>query len=103
MSAPDPIAEALGPLRERIDAIDRAMVALLNERAECAAEIGHIKKAAGLPVYVPTREADVIRNAQDANTGPLPDDAVRRLVERVIDETRSLERRMAGDAADEPQ
>lgn len=99
---PDPVAEALGPLRARIDAIDREVVALLNERAGCAAEIGHIKKAAGLPVYVPTREADVIRNVVEANDGPLPPVAVQRLFEAIIDETRSLEREMAGDASEGP-
>ena len=94
-----PVAEALGPLRDRIDVIDRAIVALLNERADCAAEIGHIKKAAGLPVYAPVREADVLSNVAGASAGPLPPVAVQRLFEAIIDETRSLEREMAGDAA----
>jgi chorismate mutase-like protein len=88
----------LVPWRRRIDDIDRQIVALLNERAACAAEIGRIKHAARLPVYAPRREADVQRNAAEANAGPLPPDALRRLFERIIDETRSLERRLAGDA-----
>ena len=96
------ITEALAPLRARIDAIDREVVALLNERAGCAAEIGDLKKAAGLPVYVPAREADVIRNVVEASSGPLPPVAVQRLFEAIIDETRSLEREMAGDAGDGP-
>ena len=88
---------ALAPHRERIDAIDRAVVALLNERAACAAEIGRIKHAAGVAVYAPRREEDVIRNVVAANGGPLPTAAVQRLFEAVIDETRSLEREMTGD------
>ena len=94
--------DGLAPWRDRIDAIDRRIVALLNERAACAAEIGRIKHAARLPVYAPRREADVQRNAAEANAGPLPADALRRLFERIIDETRSLERALAGDAGEAP-
>ena len=95
---PDQPTEAdLGPWRMRIDAIDRAVLQMLNERAICANAIGHIKKQIGLPVYVPSREDEVLRNVSAANEGPLPDAAVRRLFERVIDETRSLERHMYQD------
>lgn len=87
-----PTEADLQPWRVRIDAIDRAILALMNERVRCAHVIGAIKKQVGLPVYVPSREAEVVANVLSANTGPLPDAAVRRLFERVIDETRSSER-----------
>ena len=64
----------------------------MNERVTCANVIGAIKKKLAMPVYVPSREEEVIRNAIAGNAGPLSDAAVRRLFERVIDETRSLER-----------
>lgn len=83
------------PWRERIDTLDEAILALLNERARCAAEIGHLKRRLGLPVYVPTREDEVLRNVLRCNDGPLPPEAARRLFERIIDETRSLERRLS--------
>lgn len=96
---PDPAAppspEALVPWRDRIDAIDRAVIVLLNERAACAAAIGRIKQQLGVPVYAPRREEDVLANVCAANAGPLSEAAVRRLYERVIDETRSLERELA--------
>lgn len=79
-------------LRARIDAIDEKLVALLSERATCALAIGRLKEAAGLPIYQPTREADVLRHVRDTNAGPLDDDAIGRLFERVIDEARRLER-----------
>jgi len=82
----------MDPWRERIDAIDRAIITLLNERAICALEIGRIKKQLGIPVYVPTREEEVLENVMETNPGPLADQATRRLYERIIDETRSLER-----------
>ena len=93
--------EGLRTWRQRIDAIDRAVVMLLNERSHCANRIGHIKKQMGLPVYVPSREEEVIRLAFENNAGPLPDRAVRRIFERIIDETRSLERQKYQDE-DEP-
>ncbi|MEO1075725.1 MAG: hypothetical protein AAFX41_07130, partial [Bacteroidota bacterium] len=45
-------------------------------------------------VWAPIR-CTVLDNVMAANPGPLPDEAVRRLYERVIDETRSLERRLS--------
>lgn len=93
MAPDDTSKDAMEPLRMRIDEIDLKLVELLNERADLANEIGRIKKDLGLPIYVPSREKQVLINVMQANGGPLPESAVRRLFERVIDETRSLERR----------
>lgn len=92
--------EGLTAWRRRIDAIDRAVLLLLNERSRCANRIGHIKKGMGLPVYVPAREEEVIRLTLESNPGPLPNRAVRRIYERIIDETRSLERQKYQDDDD---
>jgi chorismate mutase len=82
----------LDDLRRRIDEIDEQLVRLLSARAECALEVGREKKSAGLEIYQPTREADVLNHVQAVNPGPLDDGAIRRLFERVIDEARRLER-----------
>ncbi len=81
-------------LRTRIDVIDEQLVALLNTRAACAIEIGRLKRERGLPVYQPEREAAVIRRARAITAGlggPLTEDAISRLFERIIDEARQLE------------
>jgi chorismate mutase len=78
--------------RRRIDEIDRRLVELLNERAQCAIEIGHLKRAAGLAVYQPQREQEILVKAERDNRGPLANTAIRRLFERILDEARSLER-----------
>jgi chorismate mutase len=83
---------AIDRLRENIDSVDTVLVKLLNQRARWALEIGDVKKGARLPIYQPDREAKVLAHAQAANRGPLPEDAVRRLFERIIDENRRLER-----------
>jgi chorismate mutase len=77
--------------RRRIDEIDLKLIALLNERAACALEIGREKHLKGLPVYQPARENEILATVERENPGPLPDTAIRRLFERIIDEARSLE------------
>jgi chorismate mutase len=79
-------------LRQQIDDIDERLVQLLSERAACALAIGHEKKLMGLEVYQPSREAEVLGHVQRINQGPLDNEAVKRLFERIIDEARRLER-----------
>jgi chorismate mutase len=90
--AADPSAQAIEQWRKRIDLIDSQLVGLLNSRSACAVEIGRIKKAVGLPVYSPEREAAVLERVTRESPGPLDPQAVRRVFERIIDEGRRLER-----------
>jgi chorismate mutase len=85
--------------RKRIDEIDQQLVKLLNERSQCAVEIGHIKRKLNVPAWQPQREAEILRNVVKSNHGPLDDAAIRRLFERIIDEARSLERHAMESAA----
>jgi chorismate mutase-like protein len=80
--------------RKKIDAVDRDLVKLLNERARCAVEIGRIKRLNGLPIQEPNREQEVIQQAFDANQGPLTDQAVQRIFERIVEEGRDLQKRL---------
>ena len=85
----------LDDLRDDIDRVDEVLVRLLNERARCACEVGKLKKALGLDVYQPEREKQVLEHVRGiAVEGPLGPDAIARLFERIIDEARSLERRI---------
>jgi chorismate mutase len=84
--------------RKRIDEIDQQLVKLLNERSQCAVEIGHVKKKLNQPAWQPDREAEILRNVVKSNPGPLDDAAIRRLFERIIDEARSLERHAMDNA-----
>ncbi len=78
-----------------IDTIDRQLVHLLNKRAYHAIEIGIIKKRLKLQVYDPDREEEIYDNIRALNDGPLTKDAMQRLFERIIDESRSIERESA--------
>lgn len=79
-------------IRKEIDRLDNELLRIFNERAALALQIGEIKKQKGLPVYDPDREKRIFDRMQAANPGPLEDNAIVRLFERVIDESRRLER-----------
>jgi len=103
--APEPRPEAavrqrgeaqVEDLRRRIDQIDDQLMKLLNSRSACAVEIGRLKRQIGMPVYQPDRDKWLLDRAERNNPGPLDSGAVRRVFERVIDESRRLER-LAGE------
>ncbi len=89
--------------RKRIDEIDQQLVKLLNERSQCAVEIGHLKKQRSMAAWQPAREAEILRNVVKSNPGPLDDAAIRRLFERIIDEARALERHAMQNGSPEPK
>jgi chorismate mutase len=85
-------------LRRRIDVIDDQLVRLLNVRVACAVEIGQLKHEAGVPIYQPDREKQVLELVRKSATnlsGPLNAEAVVRIFERIIDEARRAEREAA--------
>ncbi|WP_022852250.1 prephenate dehydratase [Limisalsivibrio acetivorans] len=77
--------------RQEIDRLDGEILKLLNERAKQAIEVGEIKKKAGKPLYVPSRERKVYERLKEMNTGPLPNEAIRRVYREVISASLSLE------------
>ena len=88
------ILAAIAGFREEIDRLDSELLSIFNRRATLALEIGRIKKKLRLPVYDPSREKRIFERMKGDNPGPLDDGAVVRLFERVIDESRRLERIM---------
>lgn len=79
-------------LRREIDRLDAELLRIFNERAALALHIGEIKKERLLPVYDPEREKRIFDRMRRDNPGPLETEAIIRLFERVIDESRRLER-----------
>jgi chorismate mutase-like protein len=78
--------------RIEIDALDLRLLELLNQRTRIVEEIGDIKQAMHLGIYEPKREDKVFSNVTSHNQGPLPDDAVKRIFERIIDEMRTIQK-----------
>jgi chorismate mutase/prephenate dehydratase len=79
-------------IRARIDALDKQILDLLNDRAKCAQEIGHLKRESNAPFYVPEREKAVFQKLQKRNPGPLNDVAVRSIYREIISAIRDLEK-----------
>ncbi|MFH1014752.1 MAG: chorismate mutase [Nitrospirota bacterium] len=61
---PDDWQAELSGLRNEIDRIDSVIVELVSQRMKVCERIGGIKSGHGMPIYVPQREAEVIRNRQ---------------------------------------
>ncbi len=78
--------------RDQIDEVDRRLVRLLNERTRIVEQLGQVKEQLDMPIYEPKREDQVYRNIAQSNEGPLPEEALKRLFERIVDEMRSLQR-----------
>jgi chorismate mutase len=79
--------------RAQIDEVDNELLRLLNRRARLAARIGGMKSSAGLPLYDPGREQEILSRACRANAGPLDERAVARIFRRIMTETRAVQAR----------
>lgn len=89
---PTPVASPrLFALRQQIDAIDRQLLALLNERARLAEAVGEVKRAEGSPFFRPDRVAQVIANIEAINTGPLRNQHVAAIWREIMSACLALE------------
>ena len=86
--APNP---ALLALRTQIDRIDQELLALLNQRATLALDVGALKKNEGSVAFRPEREAQVIDGLKATNPGPLGTDSVAPIWREIMSACRSLE------------
>ncbi|MEO8333595.1 MAG: chorismate mutase [bacterium] len=88
MTAPDDASDplvALAQCRSEIEALDRRLVGLLAERVALGKRTATLKRAAGLPILDPQREAEVIRRAvTTAREHDLPIEAVREMFWQVV-------------------
>lgn len=83
---------ALDALRQKIDGIDKKLVAMLNERAGFVVEVGEIKRGSDTPIYAPHREAAVLQRALDNNDGPLPDRTIEAIYREMMSGSFAIER-----------
>jgi len=82
----------LGPIREKIDGLDRRIVELLNERLALAAEIGKLKRSAGGQIYVAEREDAVLRKVTELNQGPIKQEALHAIYREIMSAAIALEK-----------
>jgi len=86
--------------RKKIDELDRRLVELLSERAQCAHEIGKLKRNSAMPIYEPDREKIIYENIARHNPGPLSERQLRQVYERLIDVMRQIQREEMAPATD---
>jgi monofunctional chorismate mutase len=75
----------LAQCRDEIERIDNELIALLSRRLTLGKRTGDLKRAAGLPILDPTREAAVIRRVSErAREAGLPTEPVREVFWQIV-------------------
>jgi chorismate mutase len=87
-------------LRREIDEIDRKILELLATRMRLVLSVGDYKRERELAVYDPERERRVLERLAQEAPSPLTADSVRRIFERLIDESRHVEQRHVKGSSD---
>lgn len=82
----------LSGLREEIDAIDRALVALLARRIEICVEVAEVKEEFGAPVIQPARVRDVLASRRQwAIDAGIDADFAEQIFRTLLSETHRIE------------
>ena len=83
--------ERVQELRDRVDEVDRALIRSLNERAAIVQELAQIKHEAGVPIFDPKREEEILQKVTEINDGPIYDSSMREIFEIILHRIRDLE------------
>ncbi|HKX84037.1 MAG TPA: prephenate dehydratase [Pyrinomonadaceae bacterium] len=83
--------QAINNPREEIDAIDREILRLLNERAAIALRVGAAKTVADTSLVDPARESEVLTRLTSENPGPFDATSIENIFQRIIDESLHLQ------------
>ncbi len=78
--------------RKKIDAIDTAMLQLINLRAELALEVGRLKRDNGIALRARGREQEIVARMKRANPGPLDGAAVAKIYTLIVKECINAQR-----------
>ena len=85
------LQEKVRELRERVDEVDRELIRALNERARVVQELARIKAEAGVPIFDPKREEEILQRAVEYNEGPIYDSSMRDIFELILHRIRDIE------------
>ena len=90
-----PRATSIDVLRTHIDRIDDQLLALLNQRAKLAMQVGQRKQHARTAIYSPAREKRIIERLLANTRGPLPPASIRPIFREIISACLSLEKQLS--------
>ncbi len=82
----------LNSLRKKIDALDRRLVELLNQRAGLSLAIGKDKIKNGKGIYSPNREKEVLKHIKALNRGPMSYEDFEAIYREVMSSSLALEK-----------
>jgi len=85
----------LNKLRLSVDSLDKELVSLLSKRTKHSIMIGRIKRSMGLATYNPEREKFINERIGTYAEEPLRKEAVMRIYERILDESRAIQKEEA--------
>src|SRR4051812_33140996 len=85
--------------RDEINAIDIEILELLNRRAEIALSVGAMKSSTDGALCDHGREREVLDRLAEKNEGPLDEQGVRHIFQRIIDESLHLQQKAFQKAA----
>jgi 3-deoxy-7-phosphoheptulonate synthase/chorismate mutase len=91
-------SHSLDELRKRIDALNREILALLQNRAEVVAQIGRLKRSSGLATYDPTREEAMVRDLLGQPGGPFGATHIRAVFDAIFRASLDLQRRQMAES-----
>ncbi|NMC48389.1 MAG: prephenate dehydratase [Desulfovibrio sp.] len=89
---PEDLEGFLSGVRRDIDAIDDAILDLLNRRAAASIEVGRRKSGTSQAVFKPFREKEVLKRLAAKNAGPLPTEHLRVIYREILSSSRRLQR-----------
>lgn len=73
--------------RRKIDAIDTALLHLLNLRTELALEVGRLKNESNAALRAPMREQEILSRMKALNPGPLDGEAISNIYQLLLNES----------------
>lgn len=79
---------SLDELRVKIDQLDSQLVDILAQRAKLTTQVGEFKSRTGMPIYVPSREAELIeKRRSEADAKGVPPNLIEDLLRRIMRES----------------
>jgi chorismate mutase-like protein len=85
--------------RKNIDAVDTAVLHLLNLRAGFALEVGKLKGEEGLSLRTPEREKQIVERMQSLNPGPLDKEAIEKIYDVIVKQCIRAQERSRSETA----
>lgn len=78
------MSDSIPSHRQRIDELDEQILRLVETRIRHAIDIRRLKVEAGIPLFTPQREEELIAELVRKSGGTLPESVVRQIWESII-------------------